>query len=93
MQSYKALSPIKIDTAEDAIYLMHEIKNDWSYDLSNPGKNFWYDCIMCNRRLKIQCCGRTNAAFCEKCWVFLQGYYWFAPTCFKDRPNPCELSQ
>lgn len=93
MQSYKALSPIKIDTSEDAILLMHEQEppmSNWSYDLMNPGKNFWYNCILCG--CKHHNNGRLDASLCPKCWVFIQGYYWFAPTCYKERPNPCEFN-
>jgi len=91
MQSYRALSAYKPDSADGAVYYMNEIESDWSYDLKDTGKNFWYDCCLCNQQMKISKNGRLNAALCEKCWVFLQGYYWFAPTCYKARPDPCVI--
>lgn len=67
----------------------HENEQDWTYDPYHPECNFFYNCVLCN--VRFDCGpknGRLGAALCAKCWVFLQGYYWFHQVTPMNRPRP-----
>lgn len=67
----------------------YENEQDWTYDLTDPNVNFFYHCVLCNVRFNNgPKNGRLGAALCPKCWVFLQGYYWFHQVKPQNRPRP-----
>lgn len=64
---------------------------DWTFDFSNPSKNFFEECPFCLKKHRHGMRnGRNNSALCESCWVFLQGIYWFCPMHPMHRPDPTQ---